>query len=54
MKMQVLMELLQLILENNKTENHTNRQRAKILITLTLMKLEQNLIQQSGGHSMNL
>ena len=30
------------------------RQRAKILTTLTLMKLEQKLIQQNGGQYMRL
>ena len=52
--MQVLMELSQLILEKKKAQNHTKRQRAKILITLTLMKLDQKLIQQNGGQSMKL
>ena len=36
----------QLNLENNKSQKHTKRQQKKILITLKLMKLEQQLIQQ--------
>ena len=41
--MKVLMKLFQLILENNKAQNHTKIQCAKILKTLTLMKLEQKV-----------
>ena len=35
----ILMKLSQLILENNKSQNHIKKQRAKILITFTLIKL---------------
>ena len=52
--MKVLMKLPQLILEKKEIQKHTKRQRAKILTTLTLMKLEQKLIQQNGGQSMRL
>ena len=52
--MQVLMKLSKLILEKNKTQKHTKRQREKILKTLTLMKIEQKSVQQSGGQSMKL
>ena len=52
--MKVLTKLSQFILENKERKKHKNRQGAKILATLTLMKLEQKLKQQNGDQSMRL
>ena len=49
--MRVLMKLYQLILENKEKQKHTKRQRAKILTTLTLMKLEKYIIPDIQGLS---
>ena len=48
------MKLSQLILEKNATQKHKNRQWANIFKTLTLMKLEQNLMQRNGEQYMRL
>ena len=52
--MQMLMNISQLTLEMNNAHKQKKRQWEKILKTLTLMKLEQKLIQQNGGQSMKL
>ena len=53
-KMQLLMNLFQLILEKNERQKHTKRQRANILKKLKLMKLEHKLIQINEGQFMRL
>ena len=50
----MLMKISQYILKKNKAHNHINKQWAKILKTLTLMKLEQKWIQKNGVQSMKL
>ena len=46
LNMRVLMKLSQLILERRERQKHTKRHLPKILTTLTLMNLEQKLIQK--------
>ena len=41
-------------LRKNEAHKHTKRQWAKILKTLTIMKLEKKLTRQNGGQSMKL
>ena len=41
-------------IRKERKKKHTKRQWAKILKTLTLMKLKQKLIQQNGGQYMRL